>query len=177
MGPLPHVDCFQAHIRIGASTLAGQPLFDISQIDKTKVAVSAEEVGRLNPQCGAMRLLDHIIWMTPDGSQALGVKQVRTDEFWVPYHIPGRPLMPGVLMIEAGAQLSSIQYKRRSGNLAFLGFIRCDEVVFRGQVVPGDTLYLLGKEVSFGGRRFISAVQGMVGDKLMFEAKITGMVL
>lgn len=157
--------------------MAGQPLFDISLIDKSQVAISAEEVGRLNPQCGDMRLLDHIIWINPDSSEALGVKYVRPDEFWVPYHIPGRPLMPGVLMIEAGAQLSSVQYKKRSGNLAFLGFTRCDDVTFRGQVAPGDTLYLLGKEVSFGGRRFISAVQGIVNGKLVFEAQITGMVL
>mgnify|MGYP003580816483 CR=1 FL=1 len=39
------------------------------------------------------------------------------------------------------------------------------------------TLYLLGKEVTFGGRRFISAVQGMVNDKVVFEANITGMVM
>lgn len=157
--------------------MAGKLLFDISHIDLNQVAVSAEEVGRLNPQCGDMRQLDHMIWMNPERTEAFGVKQVKPDEFWVSGHIPGRPLMPGVLMIEAGAQLCSILYKKKTGNTAFLGFTRCEDVAFRGQVVPGDSLYLLSKEVKFGERRFVSSVQGLVHGKLVFEGRITGMVL
>jgi 3-hydroxyacyl-[acyl-carrier-protein] dehydratase len=85
--------------------------------------------------------------------------------------------MPGVLMIEAAAQLCSVQYKCRTGETRFLGFSRCDDVSFRGQVVPGDTLYLLGKEVDFRARRFIAACQGMVDDKIVFEATVTGMAM
>ncbi|MCH6550662.1 MAG: beta-hydroxyacyl-ACP dehydratase, partial [Planctomycetes bacterium] len=48
-----------------------------------------------------MRQLDYVIWRTQDASQGLGVKHVGDDEFWVPGHIPGRPLMPGVIMLEA----------------------------------------------------------------------------
>jgi 3-hydroxyacyl-[acyl-carrier-protein] dehydratase len=154
-----------------------QLLFDISGIDLSSVLVSAEEVGRLNPQCGDMRHLDHVIWANHDNSEILGVKHVRLDEFWVPGHVPGRPLLPGVIMIEAAAQLCSIQYKRKTGKLAFLGFTRCDNVVFRGQVVPGDILYLLGKEIETGARRMISDVQGVVHGKMVFEARITGMVI
>ena len=157
--------------------MAGRFLFDIAGIDTKAVAVSADEVGRLNPQCGDMRQLDYVAWLGPECSEAVGVKMVKPTEFWVPCHVPGRPLMPGVLMIEAAAQLCSIQYKKRTGNLAFLGFIRCDSIVFRGQVVPGDRLLLLGKEVSFGARRFISTVQAVVDDRLVFEGQITGMVL
>ena len=157
--------------------MAGSLLFDISGIDLSAVAVSRDEVGRLNPQCGHMRQLDHVVWLSPDKAHGLGVKHVRDDEFWVPCHVPGRPLMPGVLMIEAGAQLCSVQYKKKTGNLAFLGFIRVDDVVFRGQVVPGDTLYLLGEEVKLGARRFVSNVQAVANDKLVFEAQITGMAV
>lgn len=157
--------------------MSGRLLFDISAIDRNAVAISAEEVGQLNPQCGDMRQLDHVIWFNHDKSEVLGVKYVRDDEFWVPGHIPGRPLLPGVLMIEAGAQLCSVQYKAKGGEHRFIGFTRCDDVAFRGQVVPGDTLYLLSKEISFGARRFIARAQGVVNDRLVFEAKITGMVL
>lgn len=157
--------------------LAGRLLFDLSGIDLASVAVSADEVARLNPQTGDMRQMDHVVWLSPDATKGLGVKHVRPDEFWVPGHIPGRPIMPGVLMIEACAQLCSIQYKKKSNNYDFLGFVRCDEVVFRGQVVPGDTLYMLGMEVKFGARRFTSAVQALVNNKLVFEAQITGMVV
>jgi len=158
--------------------VASELLFDISSIDMNEVAISAEEVGRLNPQCGAMRQLDHVIWTDAERGMALGVKRVRGDEFWVPLHIPGRPLMPGVLMIEAAAQLCSAFFQRhRTKGGKFLGFTRCDETTFRGQVVPGDMLYLLSQEVSARPRRFVSRTQGLVNDKLVFESKITGMVM
>ncbi len=159
--------------------MAAQTLFDISDIDLSQVAISPQKVGQLNPQCGPMRHLDHVIWKNDDATRGLGVKQVRDDEFWVPVHIPGRPLMPGVLMIEAAAQLCSILQQFRPGidNSRFLGFIRCDNVVFRGKVVPGDTFYLLAKEIKSGRRRFVSTTQGIVNDQLVLEATITGMAV
>lgn len=160
--------------------MASAPLFDLSAIDLTQVAIPAETVGRLNPQRGPMRQLDHVIWIRDDSAAALGVKYVRDDEFWVPGHIPGRPLLPGVLMIEAAAQLCSVLQQTRQRNLEnppFLGFIRCDKVAFRGQVVPGDTLYLLAMELRGGRRRFESAVQAMVDGRLVFEGEVAGMVL
>lgn len=154
-----------------------QPLFDIDDIDLDGVAVSAEEVGRLNPQTGDMRHLDHVIWGDWTLGRAVGVKQVRDDEFWVPHHIPGRPLMPGVLMIEAAAQLCSVLYRKKTGENRFLGFTRCDETIFRGQVEPGDRLLLLSEELDFRARRFISRTQGIVDGRYVFESKITGMVI
>ena len=155
--------------------MASPLLFDITPIDLSAVAVSSEEVGRLNLQAGDMRHLDHVIWFSGDLAEAVGVKHVRNDEFWVAGHIPGRPLMPGVLMIEACAQLCSVQFKLKLGMETFLGFVRCDDVVFRGQVVPGDTFLMLSKQISTTRRRFESAVQAVVEGKLVFEAKITGM--
>ena len=157
--------------------MAGKLLFDLEVLDLNAVAITPDEIGRMNPQAGAMRQLDHLVWMNPECSAGLGVKRVRHDEFWVECHIPGRPLMPGVLMIEAAAQLCSIIYKCRTTNAGFLGFVRCDNVVFRGQVVPGDSLYLLGKEVKLNARRIISDVQAVVNNNLVFEGQITGMIV
>ena len=159
--------------------MAAQPLFDVSTIDLTKVAVAPEVVAKINPQSGPMRQLDHVIWLSDGATSGLGVKTVRDDEFWVTGHIPGRPLMPGVLMIEAAAQLSSVlhRYAHSIGDSEFLGFTRCEDVVFRGQVVPGDTLYLLATQLSFRRRKFVSAAQAMVEGKLVFEATITGMTM
>ncbi len=159
--------------------LAAQPLFDLSTIDLTEVAVPPDVVGGINPQSGPMRQLDHLIWLNDDSTVGLGVKSVRDDEFWVAGHIPGRPLLPGVLMIEAAAQMSSIlhTFAHSIGQTEFLGFTRCNDVVFRGQVVPGDTLYLLAKQISFRRRQFVSSTQAMVDGRLVFEATITGMIL
>ena len=157
--------------------MATEALFDLSQVDLSHIEMDTEAIEAINPHRGHMRHLDSVIWISPGEHEALGVKHVREDEFWVPGHIPGRPLLPGVLMIEAGAQLSAILYSNRAPKIRFIGFTRCDEVVFRSQVVPGDTLYLLSQEVNFGTRRFVARTQGIVNDKIAFEAKITGMAL
>jgi 3-hydroxymyristoyl/3-hydroxydecanoyl-(acyl carrier protein) dehydratase len=86
-------------------------------------------------------------------------------------------MLPGVLMIEATAQLASIVHRLKCKNSGFLGFTRCDDVVFRGQVVPGDTLYILGHELEMRPRRTICRGQGVVNGQLVFEATITGMVM
>ncbi|MDZ4829315.1 MAG: beta-hydroxyacyl-ACP dehydratase [Phycisphaerae bacterium] len=154
-----------------------QQLFDISGIEKSAVFADGAGVGRVNPQAGHMRHLDHIIWCNSELTEVLGVKFVRHDEFWVPGHIPGRPLFPGVLQIEAGAQVSSFLQRTKYPDLPFIGFTRCDETAFRGQVVPGDTLYLLAKEITSNRRRFSCFAQGIVNDKIVFEAKISGMAI
>src|SRR5688572_28756135 len=76
-------------------------LFDLSAIDLNTVQHDAAAVERVNPHRGAMRMLDGVIHLSPDQEYALAFKDVRDDEFWVPGHIPGRPIFPGVLMIEA----------------------------------------------------------------------------
>jgi 3-hydroxyacyl-[acyl-carrier-protein] dehydratase len=125
-----------------------------------------------------MRQLDYVIWLDEARTKAVGVKQVLHDEFWIGGHIPGRPLLPGVLMIEAAAQLSTILFRLKTGLTdRFLGFARCSDVAFRGQVVPGDTLYLLAHEISLRPRRVVSATQGVVNGELVYEGLITGMVM
>lgn len=150
-------------------------LFDISGIDLQKIQVGPEDIEKINPHRGAMRLLDGICWMSPGMEEAVAFKDVRHDEFWVPGHVPGRPLLPGVLMIEAGAQLASYLFLRRATWAKFMGFTGVDDVSFRGMVVPGDRLYLIGQEVEFRQRRCICNVQGIVNGNMVFAAKITGM--
>lgn len=157
--------------------MASELLFDISGIDLNARFASAEEVGRILLQTGNMRQLDSIIWADANLSSGVGVKPVRHDEFWVEGHIPGRPLLPGVMMIEAGAQLCSVLRQMRFNSNGFLAFTRCDDCTFRGQVVPGDMLLLLAKEVEANRRRFVSRTQGVVNGKLVFEATITGMAI
>jgi 3-hydroxyacyl-[acyl-carrier-protein] dehydratase len=153
-------------------------LFDLSGIDLQKVQLGVDEVERTNPHRGHMRLLDGIIWLPPASEvldRGVAFKDVKADEFWVAGHIPGRPLFPGVLMIEAAAQLASFVFLRRTPGVKFLGFSGVDDVKFRGQVVPGDRLVLLGKEVDCRPRRIICDAQGFVRGTMVFEARITGM--
>ena len=61
--------------------MAAQPLFDLSTIDLTRVAVPPDIVAGINPQSGPMRQLDHLIWLNEDSTVGLGVKAVGRDEF------------------------------------------------------------------------------------------------
>lgn len=157
--------------------MAATLLFPLDQIDRSQTLCDKAEIDRYLPQSGHMRMIDRVIWISELGTSAFGERIIRDDEFWVEGHIPGRPIFPGVLMIEAAAQLCSIAHTRLGRTTGFLGFTRCDDVVFRGQVVPGDHFYLLSKEVSYNVRRFVSQTQGIVNDKLVFEATITGMAI
>ena len=156
--------------------MAPQLLFDLSEHDLDKVLYDAEFIESYNPHRGCMRLLDGIVWedleQTP---KALGYKDVRDDEFWVPGHIPGRPIFPGVLMIEAAAQFASYLTMRKFSKVKFIGFAGVNDVKFRGQVVPGDRLYLLIDGVNMRARRAVCKTQGVVNGNLVFEGTVTGM--
>jgi 3-hydroxyacyl-[acyl-carrier-protein] dehydratase len=157
--------------------MAIEPLIDLSTIDLTNIVISADKVGEMNLQAGDMRQLDHIAHISDDKLTAVGVKKVGKNEFWVAGHIPGRPIYPGVLMIEAAAQISSILYHINADVNHFMGFTRCDNCSFRGQVLPGDTLALVSIIRKFQRRRFVCDAQGYVDGKFIFEVQITGMMI
>lgn len=157
--------------------MAPQLLFDLSAHDLDTVLHDAAYIESFNPHRGDMRLLDAIVWeqIDEDNSKAIGYKDVRDDEFWVPGHIPGRPIYPGVLMVESAAQFASYVTMRKFEKVKFIGFAGVDNVKFRGQVVPGDRLYILIDGINMKRRRAICRAQGVVNGNLVFEATITGM--
>ncbi len=150
-------------------------LFDIDGIDLDKVQHDVEVIERVNPHRGVMRLLDGIIYMDEKRGRVIAYHDVLDTEFWVPGHIPGRPLMPGVLIIEAAAQTASFLSLVRLKNADFLGFVAADNVKFRGQVEPGDRLIVIEQAVEYRHRRCVCKSQAFVGDRLVFEGTITGM--
>jgi len=150
-------------------------LFDLSQIDLTKVVFDREAICRVNPQAFEMQQLDGIIWYDKEKFLALGYKDVTADEFWVRGHIPGRPIMPGVIMIESAAQLSSFFMKKIYGLEGFIGFAGIDSTKFRSTVEPGDRLYLLAHLTKFKRRKYTCRIQGVVNDTMAFETIVSGL--
>lgn len=151
-------------------------LFDLSQIDLSgKPIFDREAIGRKNPQRFEMQQLDGILWYDKEKLLVLGYKDVREDEFWVRGHIPGRPLMPAVIMVEAAAQLSSFFVKHIYELECFIGFAGIDSAKFRSKVEPGQRLYLLGHITMFKRRKYTCSVQGVVGNTMVFEAVVSGM--
>ena len=149
-------------------------LYDISNIDLNRILFDQGAIREANPQRGDMEHLNAIVYADPDLGRIVGYKDVRDDEFWVKGHIPGRPLLPGVLMIEAGAQLASFYTRKYSKWAGFIGFGGADEIRFRQPVVPGQRLYVIGQKMWERHRRFCCKVQGMVDGNIAFEATILG---
>ena len=83
------------------------PLVDPAAIDTSRVLVDREGIGRCNPQRFEMEQLTAIVHLDLENKLVIGYKDVKPDEFWVRGHMPDYPLMPGVLICEAAAQLSS----------------------------------------------------------------------
>src|SRR5690606_20506412 len=127
-----------------------------------------------NPQRGDMEHLNAIVWSDPSQGRIIGYKDVGENEFWVPGHIPGRPLLPGVLMIEAAAQLASFYTRKFVGWEGFIGFGGADDIRFRTFVQPGKRLYLLAEKQWQRHKRIECKIQGIVDGSLAFEATIVG---
>jgi 3-hydroxyacyl-[acyl-carrier-protein] dehydratase len=151
-------------------------LVDLSSIDLNRIEVPLEEIRKVIPQRFELEMLSGII-QYGDGDLVVGFKDITPDDFWVRGHIPGRPLMPGVLMIEAAAQLCAYTAMRRRPEMGFIGFARCNDVIFRGTVQPPARLYLISQMLELPRRRAVGKCQGVCNGTLVFEATITGMAV
>lgn len=152
-------------------------LFDLDSIDLSERLLGRNDLLRWNPHRGDMALLDYVVWQDDNFQNGIGLKQVREDEFWVAGHFPGQPMFPGMLQVETGAQLACYLFNASKGEPLVAVFLRMDNASFRHKVVPGDDLYLLCKSIKRGRRNFTCEIQGVVGDILAFEVRITGMTL
>ena len=150
-------------------------LYDLERIDPDNVIYGIEEIRKYNRQRYEMEQVDGILHLDLDEGIVVGVRNVRMDEFWIRGHIPGRPLLPGVLMCECAAQLCSFLYGMKMGSERFLGFGGLEGVRFRGIVVPGDQMIMLGKALEIRSRRAIFATQELVAGRLVFEGTVIGM--
>jgi 3-hydroxyacyl-[acyl-carrier-protein] dehydratase len=151
---------------------------DPTTLDLSRVVADQEAIRGVNPQRYEMAQLSAIVLIDAEEHVVAGYKDVGTDEFWVRGHMPGYPLLPGVLMCEAAAQLCSY-YTTTQGLLHgdFVGFGGLENVRFRLPVRPGDRLVLIGKAVRLHRRQTIFNVQGFVGSTMVFHADVLGVPL
>jgi 3-hydroxyacyl-[acyl-carrier-protein] dehydratase len=149
--------------------------FDPANVDFGRALADREEIRRVNPQRFEMEQLDAVVYADPEQALVIGYKDVRPDEFWVRGHMPDYPLLPGVLMCEAAAQLCCY-YTVTQGLLEgdFVGFGGLENVRFRAPVRVGDRLLLIGKGIKLNRRQTVFNVQGFVGTTMVFHADVLG---
>lgn len=151
-------------------------LADLTRYDLTRVHADAAAIRALNPQRHEWEQISAIVYFSLEENLVIGRRDVRADEYWVRGHIPGRPVLPGVLMIEGSAQLATYFFKHRFPETRdrFMVFRGVDEFRFRSQIVPGETLYLVSRGENLKPRMGKFLVQGIRGGEIVFEGKILG---
>ncbi len=147
-------------------------------LQRTEAAMDIRKIAQILPHRYPMLLVDRVLDLDPEGQSATGVKNVTFNDLHMQGHYPGTPIFPGVLIVEAMAQLGGILLSRKLehiGKLAVL--LSMDRVKMRHPVVPGDQLVLEAKAVRVKSRTGHVRCRAFVGDKTAAEADIKFMLV
>ncbi len=139
--------------------------------------LNVRAIQRLLPHRYPMLLVDRVVEIDGD-RKAIGVKNVTINEPFFEGHYPGTPIMPGVLIVEAMAQLGGLlmsQKLEHTGKIAML--LSLDRVKLRHPVTPGDQLVLEAEAVAAKSRTATVRCRAFVGPKLAAEALIRFMMV
>ena len=135
------------------------------------------ELLRLLPHRYPFLLIDRIVDVDGDNS-ATGIKNVTFNEPHFQGHFPGQPVMPGVLIVEAMAQVAGAISLRAAGSdkPSLVYFLTIDNAKFRKPVVPGDRLEIKVKKIKKRGNIVRFACEAFVAEAMVAEAEIAAML-
>ena len=154
------------------------PHIDLATLDYSRPVATKDQIYSLLKQAGRFALLDGVVRFEETERVSIGFKEIRAEDWWAADHIPGRPIFPGVLMIETAAQLGSWDHlMRHPDQRGFIGFGGLNDTRFRGQVEPGQRLVFVARENRVRSRMFFYGVQGFVQNELVFETEVIGVVM
>lgn len=158
--------------------MAKKPLIlDFAEYDLDHVVADIEEIRRYNPQRFEMEQLTAICHEDTKRHIVVGYKDLAPGEFWARGHMPGMPLMPGVIMCEAAAQVAGYYCKKHDLLEGVVGFAGLEDVRFRGIVRPNERFVVVAKLLKHRRQIMTSAFQCFVGHNLVCEGIVKGMSL
>jgi beta-hydroxyacyl-ACP dehydratase FabZ len=146
-----------------------------------KLPLYYEDITKILPHRYPFLLVDRIIEMEP-GKRVVGLKNVTANEPFFQGHFPGNPIMPGVLIIEAMAQVGgvmaclTVKGPKEEKQQTPVFFMSIDKVKFRKPVVPGDQLRFEAEALRTGSSVWKMAGKAFVGDTLVAEAELMAKV-
>jgi 3-hydroxyacyl-[acyl-carrier-protein] dehydratase len=149
---------------------------DLSRYNLSEICIPKSEIYRILPHRFEFEQLDGLFVCDIPNKVLIGFRDLRPDEFWTRGHVPGNPIFPGVLMVEAAAQLTALAAKLILPELRnkFIAFAGIDGARFRGIVRPGDRVILVAKGTTATTRIVKAHAWGLVNDKEVFEGEIIG---
>jgi len=154
-------------------------ILDFTEYDVDKPIADLAEIRRWNPQRYEMEQLTAIVYEGQVRHVCVGYKDFGPQEFWIRGHMPNRPLVPGVLMCEAAAQLASYYtVKHDLLGTDLIGFGGLDQVRFRDVVFVGDRLVIVVELLKVRrGAMTVCRFQGFVRESIVCEGQIKGVPL
>ncbi len=158
------------------SGVAKDYIVDPSLLDFNNIIADIDEIRRHNAQRFEMEQLTAIIYEDKVRFACAGYKDITDQEFWVRGHMPGMPLMPGVVMLESAAQMCSyFAHKYDLLGEGMVGFGGLEDVRFRDPVIPGDRLVVMCELIKARRNRMIVCrFQGLVGTNIVLEGILKG---
>ncbi len=135
--------------------------------------LTSKEIMEIIPHRSPFLLVDRILELEP-GFRAIGKKCVSYNEPFFAGHFPNEPVMPGVLVVEALAQVGSViilSMEENKGKNAYFGSI--NKARFRNKVLPGDVLILEVELIKCKGPVGVASAKAYDGEKVFAEAEIT----
>lgn len=160
--------------RVAKKTLILEP----SQYDLDRVIADIDEIRRYNQQRYEMEQLTAICHEDPERNICVGYKDLGPDEFWIRGHMPGTPIMPGVVMCEAAAQMASYYTaKRKLMDADVVGFGGLKDVRFRGMVRPGERFVIVAQLLRVRSSMLTCRFECFVRENLVCEGILKGIPL
>lgn len=148
-------------------------------MNERKTELDIQDILRLLPHRYPMLLVDKVTDIDFEKERCVGVKNVTINEPYFQGHFPGKPVLPGVLQIEAMAQASALYIlaSRPDLDLVAVYLMTVDNVRYRKPVVPGDKLMIQVSVIKKRPRNLIYkfSSRALVGDTLVTEAEFTAM--
>jgi 3-hydroxyacyl-[acyl-carrier-protein] dehydratase len=134
--------------------------------------LQSQEIQEIIPHRYPFLLVDRIIELE-EGKRAVGIKNVSINESFFQGHFPGHPIMPGVLIMEALAQVGTVVILKMPEYQGYLGlFAGLDDVKFKKQVIPGDQLRLEVELIKLRKKFGVAQGKAYVGEQLAAEGII-----